>query len=43
MGDDPDLKGVGYLGEFVISLEVIYLIAPDGTVSGMAVAAEVIS
>ena len=31
--DDPDLKGESYVGEFVISAERIYLIAPDGRVS----------
>ncbi len=31
--DDPDLKGRFYEGEFVISGETIYLIAPDGQVS----------
>ncbi len=30
--DDPDLKGADYVGEFVISQETIYLIAPDGQV-----------
>jgi hypothetical protein len=41
--DDPDLKGVGYVGEFVISQRAIYLIAPDGMVSELAAAAEIIS
>lgn len=31
--DDPDLKGAVYEGEFVISQEKIYLIAPNGQVS----------
>jgi len=31
--DDLDLKGELYQGEFVVSQEVIYLIAPDGRVS----------
>lgn len=30
--DDPDLKADNYLGEFVISQEIIFLIAPDGQV-----------
>ncbi|MBI5650841.1 MAG: hypothetical protein HZC40_10430 [Chloroflexi bacterium] len=33
MRDDPDLKGRFYEGEFVISQETIYLIAPNGQVS----------
>jgi len=28
--DDPDLKGEGYVGEFVLAARVTYLIAPDG-------------
>ncbi len=31
--DDPDLNGAVYAGEFVISQERIYLIAPTGQVS----------
>jgi Domain of unknown function (DUF4329) len=31
--DDPDLKGVSYVGEFVISQAKIYLIEPTGQVS----------
>ena len=31
--DDPNLKGESYEGEFVISQEKIYLIAPNGQVS----------
>lgn len=31
--DDPDLKGAGYEGEFVIAQRTIYLIAPNGQVS----------
>ena len=31
--DDRDLKGQFYAGEFVISCETIYLIAPNGQVS----------
>jgi len=31
--DDPDLKGKFYVGEFVISKELIYLILPNGQVS----------
>jgi len=33
--DDPDLKGAFYEGEFVISQEKIYLIAPNGQVSAI--------
>jgi hypothetical protein len=32
MRDDPDLKGMEYLGEFVISREIIFLITPNGQV-----------
>lgn len=32
VADDPDLKGKKYVGEFVISNEVIYLINPFGEV-----------
>jgi hypothetical protein len=32
VGDDPDLKGESYQGEYVISQETIYLITPDGQV-----------
>jgi hypothetical protein len=28
--DDPNLKGVNYVGEFVISHETIYLVTPEG-------------
>jgi hypothetical protein len=31
--DDPNLKGAFYVGEFVISQEKIYLVAPNGQVS----------
>jgi hypothetical protein len=31
--DDPDLKGEFYVGEFVISQEMIYLILPNGHVN----------
>jgi hypothetical protein len=31
--DDPDLKGDYYVGEFVISLARVYLVAPDGQVT----------
>ncbi len=34
--DDPHLKGVFYEGEFVISAQTIYLIAPTGQVSEVA-------
>ena len=41
--DDADLKGVGYIGEFVISQRTIYLIDSDGIVREIATAAEIIS
>ena len=34
--DDSDLKGPNYLGEFVISRELVYLITPRGTIREMA-------
>jgi hypothetical protein len=34
--DDPDLKGITYVGEFVISQTIIYLITPDGHVHEVA-------
>jgi len=33
--DDPDLKGTEYVGEFVISQAIIYLISPAGQVREM--------
>lgn len=33
VADDPDLKGAAYEGEFVISQQIVYLIAPTGQVS----------
>ena len=33
--DDPDLKGEEYIGEFVISQAVIYLVSPTGQVREM--------
>ena len=30
--DDPDLKGSDYIGEFVITYEIIFLITPAGRV-----------
>jgi len=30
--DDPDLKGANYVGEFVISQAIIYLVTPTGQV-----------
>jgi hypothetical protein len=33
--DDPDLKGEDYVGEFVISRTVIYLVSPAGQVRDM--------
>jgi hypothetical protein len=41
--DDPDLKGVGYVGELVISQRAIYLIAPNGEISEVAATTEIIS
>jgi len=40
--DDPDLKGGFYKGEFVISQEKVYLILPDGQVSEIGDAWEII-
>lgn len=34
--DDPDLKGADYVGEFVISYEMIFLITPAGRVREVA-------
>jgi len=34
--DDPNLKDVNYVGEFVISQEVIFLITPAGRVRELA-------
>ncbi len=33
--DDPDLKGENYIGEFVVSQMVIYLVTPTGQVREM--------
>ena len=33
--DAPDLKGVAYAGEFVVSQSIIYLITPNGQVREM--------
>jgi len=33
--DDPDLKGADYVGEFIISQAVIYLVSPAGQVREM--------
>jgi hypothetical protein len=33
--DDPNLKGPNYIGEFVISERIIYLISPSGIVTEM--------
>lgn len=41
--DDPDLKGELYQGEFVVSQEVIYFIAPDGQVSEMGNTREILA
>ncbi len=40
--DDPDLKGEFYEGEFIISQEKIYLIAPDGQMSEVGEKREII-
>lgn len=40
--DDPDLKGRFYEGEFVISQETIYLIAPNGQMSKVGDAREIL-
>ena len=40
--DDPDLKGMAYVGEFVISQATIYLIAPSGQVREMGNTREVL-
>lgn len=32
VADDPDLKGENYVGEFVVSKDIIYLIKPSGEV-----------
>jgi len=40
--DDPDLKGEFYVGEFVISLEMIYLILPDGHVNEVGYKKEIL-
>lgn len=34
--DDPDLKGADYVGEFVLSYEIIFLITPTGRVREVA-------
>jgi hypothetical protein len=34
--EDPDLKGADYVGEFVISYEIIFLITPAGRVRDVA-------
>jgi len=34
--DDPDLKGADYVGEFVVSQEIIFLISPNGRVRNIA-------
>jgi hypothetical protein len=41
--DDPNLKGKFYEGEYVISQEKIYLIAPNGQVSEVADAGEILA
>ena len=39
--DDPDLKGAAYVGELVISRQIVYLIAPSGEISEVAATAEI--
>lgn len=34
--DDADLKGVAYVGEFVVAQETIYLVTPNGRVHEVA-------
>jgi hypothetical protein len=41
--DDPDLKGVGYVGELVISQQAIYLITPNGEISEVAATRDILS
>jgi proteasome lid subunit RPN8/RPN11 len=41
--DDPDLKGVGYVGELVISQQAIYLITPSGEISEVATTRDILS
>lgn len=41
--DDPDLKGVGYVGELVISQQAIYLITPTGEISEVAATRDILS
>ena len=38
--DDPHLKGTEYVGEFIVSREVVYLIDPTGRVSQVAMTDE---
>jgi hypothetical protein len=40
VGDDPDLKGPEYEGEFVVSQQIVYLITPTGQVREMGVTTE---
>ena len=41
--DDHDLKGVGYVGELVISQQAIYLITPNGEISEVAATRDILS
>lgn len=41
--DDPDLKGTGYIGELVISQEIVYLIAPTGEISEVGATRDILS
>ncbi len=40
--DDPDLKGPKYEGEFVISQQTLYLIAPNGLVNEVGSTSEIL-
>ncbi len=40
--DDPDLKGLGYSGEFVITAEVIYFITPAGRADELGATDEIL-
>ncbi len=41
--DDPDLKDAGYVGKFVVSHEIIFLITPSGRVREVAETGELFS
>ena len=40
--DDVDLKGRGYVGEFVVSDDTVYLVTPAGTVRELGSRAELL-